>query len=247
MRLLLTRPEPDNARTAAALRALGHDVVLAPMLRIEFVDNADLGPPAFAAVLLTSANGARAAARHPQLAQLQGLPVLAVGRGTAEAAREAGFGNVTSADGDADDLVRLAANRFADEPRPLLYLGGEDRSRDLAAALAPHGLTVRTVVVYRAVKADRLPAVADAALQKRTIDGVLHFSRRSAKAYLACSRHAREAALAPSHYCISAQAAEPLQQPGAGPIRVAAAPDEASLLALLAAVDMPKPRSNRLE
>ena len=37
MRLLVTRPEPDNERTAAALRAQGHEVVLAPLLRIEAV------------------------------------------------------------------------------------------------------------------------------------------------------------------------------------------------------------------
>ena len=35
MRLLVTRPEPDNERTAAALRALGHEVMLAPLLAIE--------------------------------------------------------------------------------------------------------------------------------------------------------------------------------------------------------------------
>ena len=42
MRLLVTRPEPDNARTAAALRAKGHEVVLAPLLHIEAVAGADL-------------------------------------------------------------------------------------------------------------------------------------------------------------------------------------------------------------
>ena len=35
MRLLITRPEPDNERTAAVLRAQGHDVLLAPLLHIE--------------------------------------------------------------------------------------------------------------------------------------------------------------------------------------------------------------------
>src|SRR4051794_34173977 len=36
-RLLVARPEPDGARTAAALRAGGHEVVLAPLLRIELL------------------------------------------------------------------------------------------------------------------------------------------------------------------------------------------------------------------
>ena len=68
MRLLVTRPEPDNVRTAAALRAKGHEVVLAPLLHIEAVADADLGAPPWAAILLTSANGARAIADHPRRA-----------------------------------------------------------------------------------------------------------------------------------------------------------------------------------
>src|SRR5437870_1310953 len=35
MRLLLTRPQHDGERTAARLRARGHDVTLAPLLRID--------------------------------------------------------------------------------------------------------------------------------------------------------------------------------------------------------------------
>ena len=91
MRLLVTRPEPDNARTAAALRAKGHEVVLAPLLHIESVIGADFGAPPWAAILLTSSNGARALADHPRRGELLALPVLAVGRSSADAARAVGF------------------------------------------------------------------------------------------------------------------------------------------------------------
>ena len=57
--------------------------------------------------------------------------MLAVGRSSAEAARAAGFADVASADGDAVDLARLAARRFAGSRLPLLYLAGEDRSGEL--------------------------------------------------------------------------------------------------------------------
>ena len=160
MRLLITRPEPDNERTAATLRALSHEVMLAPLLRIEAIGDADLGAPPWAAILLTSANGARAIAGHPRRGELMGLPVLAVGESTAIAARAAGFGNVTSADGDARDLVRLAVARFTASSLPLLYLAGEDRTGDLAGELAAQGQTVRTVVIYRAAKAPHFPAAA---------------------------------------------------------------------------------------
>ena len=243
MRLLLTRPEPDNARTAALLRAQGHEVVLAPLLRIEAVADADVATPPWAAILFTSANGVRALADHPRRNDLLALPVLAVGQVSADAARAAGFADVASADGDADDLAWLAAERFAGARLPLLYLAGEDRSGDLAGALAVRGLTVRTVAIYRAAKAERFPPPARAALEQGQIDGVLHFSRRSVESYLDCGRDIVGPALKPVHYCLSARAAEPLRLAGATHISVATQPDEASLLALVT----PKSQSNRLE
>src|SRR4051794_17112914 len=233
MRLLVTRPEPDNVRTAAALRAKGHEVLLAPLLHIEAVADADFGAPPWAAILLTSANGARAVADHPRQAELTALPVLTVGRSSADAARAAGFADVTSADGGADDLARLAARRFTGARQPLLYLAGEDRSGELAVP----GLAVRTVVVYRAAKAEQFPPLVRTALEQGGIEGVLHFSRRSVESYLDCSRDLGGPVLEPKHYCLSARAAEPLRLAGAAQIHVAPQPDEASLLALV----MPKP------
>jgi uroporphyrinogen-III synthase len=237
MRLLVTRPEPDNERTAAVLRAQGHDVVLAPLLQIEAVADADLGPSPWSAILITSGNGARALAGHPRRRELMALPVLAVGRSSAEAACVAGFADVTSAEGNADDLARLAAERFAGTRQPLLYLAGEDRSGELAVP----GVAVHTVVVYRAAKAREFPPAVRAALQQGTIDGVLHFSRRSVESYVDCCRDIRGLALRPAHYCLSARAAGPLRSAGVLRILVAAQPDEASLLALVAPKVMPKP------
>jgi uroporphyrinogen-III synthase len=234
MRLLVTRPEPDNERTAAALRALGHEVMLAPLLRIEAIPDADLGAPPWAAILLTSANGARAVASHPRHGELIVQPVLAVGESTAAAAQLAGFGNVISADGDARDLVRLAASRFAGSQLPMLYLTGEDRTGDLASALAAQGQTVCTVVIYRAAKASGFPPEAREALAQGRIDGVMHFSRRSVENYLECGREIGKPALAPVHYCLSERASEPLRIAGAARILVANRPDEASLLTLAA-------------
>ena len=233
MRLLVTRPEPDNARTAAALRARGHEVTLAPLLHIAAVGEADLGVAPWAAILLTSANAARAIALHPRRGELLGLPVLAVGRSSAEAARAAGFANIVSAGGDGRDLARLAAARLAESRLPLLYLAGEDRARDLVGELTAHGLTVRTVVIYRAASASAFPEAVRAALEQGRIDGVLHFSRRSADTYVACAGEFLLPALAPVHYCLSAGVAESLRRAGAKRIYVAAHPDEASLLALV--------------
>src|SRR3954469_16609891 len=111
MAVLVTRPAPDNERTASALRERGFDVLLAPMLRFEPVALPDDAGRDAAAVIVTSSNALRAAA--PQLADSNWLhlPLFAVGGHTADAAREAGFTQVMSADGDADALRALVTER----------------------------------------------------------------------------------------------------------------------------------------
>jgi uroporphyrinogen-III synthase len=232
VRLLVTRPEPDGARTGSALRARGHAVLLAPLLRVEAVDAAIADVP-YGGVVMTSANAARAIASHSRHAALAALPVFAVGRRSAEAARAAGFRDVRCADGDRDDLVALIREEYRAPSGQLLYLAGEDRAGELE--LAGSGVEVVTAVVYRAVTAEKFPDAVTAALAPGALDGVLHFSRRSAEAYLACARRASllAPALAPVQYCLSAAVAAPLAAAGAAAVRIAPRPDEAALLELV--------------
>ncbi len=232
MRLLLTRPEPDAQRTAAALRMKGHDAVIAPLLRIEAQIDVAIGAGPWSAVVVTSANAGPAIAFHERAAELRTLPVFAVGKRSALTMTAAGFGNVRHSDGDVIDLVAFVAGQVQ-PAAPLLYLAGEERSGDLADALRNRGFTVQTVVVYRAVAAANLPQAAAEALTGGI--GVLHFSRRSAEAYLDAARAMDlfTAALKPVHYCLSARVAEPLQQAGAADVRIATAPTEAHLIALV--------------
>src|SRR5262249_48699950 len=156
MRLLVTRPQHDGERTAARLRARGHEVTLAPLLSIDAVD-VELPREPLSAVVMTSANAARAVHRHPRREALTALTAFTVGRHTAEAAHAAGFRAVECADGDKDDLAALLRARFNERSAPLLYLAGEHRAGDLAAS----GVPLLTAVVYRAVKVERFaPAVA---------------------------------------------------------------------------------------
>ena len=234
MRLLVTRPEPDAERTAETLSARGYAVMLAPLLRMLPIADADIGDQPWSGVLVTSANAIRALAPE-QAKMLAGLPLLAVGHQTASAARAAGFRDVRSAAGDAADLVRLAAHAFGGAGGRLLYLTGENQAQDVAAMLAKHGIFVRTSVVYRMAAATQFPQTARAALQRGEIDGVLHYSRRTAEAYLACAAAAMvmPAALGPMQYCVSDAIAVPLAAAGARRLCIAAQPDEDALLRLI--------------
>jgi uroporphyrinogen-III synthase len=235
VRLLITRPQEDGERTAATLRARGHAVLVAPLLHVEALAAAELGPGPFAAVLTTSANAARAVARHGRIDELRGLPLYTVGQRSAEAARGAGFAHVHSADGNVHDLVALAARKFTGTAAPLLYLAGEDRTADLAEELGRHGLSVRTAVVYRAAAAERFPPAAERAIAAGELDGVLHYSRRSAAAFVHCAGTAglRDRSFRLVHYCLSAHVAAPLIDAGAATIRLAPRPEEQALLELV--------------
>jgi uroporphyrinogen-III synthase len=232
MHLLVTRPEPDGERTAAKLRARGCEVMLASLLRVETID-ADLGGD-WHAVAVTSINALRAIADQPGLDRLLEMPAFAVGGRTADAALAQGFENVISADGGIGDLARVMKTHLARGAR-VLYLAGEDRSGDLAGDLASAGVEVATRAVYRAVALGKFPTDVREALTAGWLDGVLHFSRRSAATYIECAAAAAvtEQALAPTHYCLSPQVAEPLKAAGARAIRIADQPTEAALIGLV--------------
>lgn len=231
LRVVVTRPLPEGERTAAALRAGGHDAVLAPLMRVEPVPAVLAGD--WSAVIITSANAVRALPAI-QLAPLTALPLYAVGERSAAAAREAGFRDIHSAQGDAAALIDLIARRGSNKAAPHLYLAGQDRAADLGGTLAAKGIDVVTAVVYRAVTAG-FPPTLIAAIGQGKIDAALHFSRRSAENFLVGAQAAGLAveALGLMHLCLSVQVAEPLTAAGAPRVIVAPHPDEASLLSCL--------------
>ena len=231
MRLLITRPVSEGARTAAALQSQGHETLLAPLLRIEWLAT-DFGPGPWDAVIMTSASAARAVSEHPRRDELLRLKLFTVGSHTARAARACGFRDVVSADGDVSDLLDLLT-RSPPRAGRLLYLAGADRTVDLCAALAPMGMQVETVVIYRAVAETRLPSEVEAAFAAQEIDGVLHFSPRTAAAFIIAAAAIAPAVIALPHFCLSAAVAKPLQAAGARDLRIAARPDEAALLELI--------------
>lgn len=235
MRLLVTRPEPDAERTAKALRERGRQALVAPLLRIAPILDAPIGEGPWAAIVFTSANAVSAFVAHPAKARLLRVPVFTVGARTEEVAHAAAFAEVQSAYGDVAALAGLIVGRVIDRTKPILYLAGEDRAGDLEALLGQYGFAVRTVPIYRATAATRLPDVARSALANDRIDGVLHFSKRSAEAFLAAieADGLREQGLALRHLCLSAEVAALLIAAGAERVEVARRPDQRSLLQLL--------------
>ena len=230
MRLLVTRPKDDAAPLAAELRALGHDVVLAPVMTIVELADAALPIEGVQAVLATSANGVRALARRTAR---RDLPLYAVGDVTARTARDAGFAQVRSAEGDVEALARLVVQSLDPARGPLLHVTGSVAAGDLSGRLQALGFAVRRAVLYRAEPATALTPEAEAALKAGTLDGVLLFSPRTARLFVELARGVNLRTV--SAYCLSQAVREAAAPGGFARLIVAARPDQTSLLATLKA------------
>lgn len=239
MAVLVTRPHPDDETTAASLRGLGYEVLQAPMLRFEPVAFHDDLDARYGAVIVTSANALRGLAPHLDGSRLLKLPLYAVGEHTAAAARSAGFENVIPANGDATALRELMlASVKAKELKKastLLYLAGADLARDLAGELGERGFSVVTHTTYRMTPVASLPREVCDAFTANRIEAVLHYSRRSARAFLGAARAAgvEISALAIPQCCISAAVASVVRDAGASQVTVASSPDENAMFAAL--------------
>jgi uroporphyrinogen-III synthase len=151
MKILVLRPQPGADETAAKARALGLDVVVAPLFSVRPLDWTPPDSGNFDAVMLTSASAARQAA--PGLAPFRSLPCYAVGEATAAAAAETGFGDVRIGPDDGKSLLLMMAE---DQVRAVFHPCGQDH-----LALDLPDVTITRVPVYAAEAADSLPVPAE--------------------------------------------------------------------------------------
>jgi uroporphyrinogen-III synthase len=237
MRLIVTRPEPDDDRTARALIRLGHEAILSPMLDVVVDPKANIPARAYQAVVVTSSNAVRALARRAVRPVPAETPLYAVGDQTALEAKRAGFLATRSAGGALDDLVALVNGELLPAAGPLLYAAGEEQAGDLAGELNANGFEVETATLYRTEPRPRLAKVAEVALRAGEVDGVLLYSRRSAAAFALALRAGDLAPLGKNVtcFCLSAGCAEPLAKITEGPVQIAEKPDQLSLFALIEA------------
>ncbi|VBB69464.1 Uroporphyrinogen-III synthase [invertebrate metagenome] len=226
-RVLVTRPVEDAAALTDRLLARGCEVVHEPMLSIRFlgrtIDIADVQ-----AVLITSANGARAlAAATPARA----VPVFAVGDASSRTCRAFGFYRVTTASGDVADLARLVTAHLRPENGALLHAASHVTAGDLSGRLRQAGFSVRKVCLYEADTATALTTarlIADGA-----IDAALFYSPRTAATFATLVNQAgvSQGLTASRAYCLSEAVRYNISGLPWQLLRVATVPDQESLLA----------------
>ncbi len=238
MRLLVTRPEPDALKLRAVLEEAGHEATVEPLLSVSF-ENADAVELEGAqALTATSRNALRAfkssaGGRVPAEARL--LPLFAVGKATAAAARVLGFETIVTGAGTAAELVAHIASVLDPAAGVLVHLAGDTLAHDLAGELEAHGFRVRQPVLYRMRPATTFTDIAVEDLATHAIDGIILMSPRTAAVYARLvARHGLNAAVRTlPHFCLSEAVARRLEPLGPVPARIAAAPRLEELLALI--------------
>lgn len=242
MRVLITRAQGEAEKLAARLAALGHESLIESLMTVRFRDEAapHLAPllAGVQAVLFTSANGVRAFARATARRDFRAL---AVGDASARAAREIGFGDVTSAGGGAQDLARLVAARLDPRSGALVHAAGSVTAGDLSGRLEAGGFTVRRAVLYETLPAERLSAAVSEAISRGALDAALFFSPRNAATFVRLTAGLEQGCKHMIAVALSAAVAERVAPLPWRRIAVATAPNETALIAALEAGAVAEP------
>ncbi|HEX9641898.1 MAG TPA: uroporphyrinogen-III synthase [Candidatus Krumholzibacteria bacterium] len=158
----VTRPEPENERSAAFWRAAGADVAMVPFLVVvqekvpaDEIDLLEADPPDH--VVFTSARAVEKLLvvlhDRPHLAaQLKTLPTWTVGEKTLEAAREAGFLDLRRNPGQtAQDLAEHMTRNLTDR-ETVLFPAAKQRRPELPRVMAAAKIPLIEWTVYDSVR-----------------------------------------------------------------------------------------------
>ncbi len=222
----ITRAQPGAQATARRVAALGLTPVVQPLLEVRETGTGLPELEGIAALAFTSANAVRAFAGR---SDDRALPVFAVGEATAEAARAAGFGDVTTSFGGTTALADLIAARREHIAGAILHPSAAEPAGDLAGDLAQAGLVARRLVLYETLPAD-IPSSFSERLASLAF--VLVHSPRAARILRGCLDACPAPGLAA--ICLSAAVAAPLDGAALASVRAASTPEEEALVTLLA-------------
>jgi uroporphyrinogen-III synthase len=150
-KIWVTQSLPRGRETAADYARLGLEPIVAPVLQISPVTPTPSDPDSRALLIFTSRNGVEAFAKA---CARRANPVICVGDATAELARSVGFVHVRSAEGNAQDVVKLVL-KTVPRSQPLRHCCGEHVKGRLAEQLSEAGYKIERAIYYSASPVDQ--------------------------------------------------------------------------------------------
>lgn len=243
LRVLVTRPEPGNTRTAALLRARGHQPVAMPLTRtVPLAAGHDIihGTRAGAYVVTSASAMHHWPSPESEPGRLS-VPLYAVGEATAQAARDNGFENVTVGPGDADSLAGMiigdveTGRLVLSGAMPAIYVTGRVRRPRVETLLHRQNLPLRIAEIYDTENMSYSTDYIEELFAAESCLAVLLYSHHAAMLIMQhLERLDPDKALKDCVFlCLSSNVATAIPDRFRDRARIAAAPNEADLLAQL--------------
>ncbi|MEH6629316.1 MAG: uroporphyrinogen-III synthase [Halopseudomonas aestusnigri] len=230
---IVTRPTVDQEPFISELKAVGREIVLSPVFDIHFFQGDALNFSNVQAILITSANGVRAIC---QRSNDFNLPVYCVGDSSAQTARDVGFENVFSANGDVADLAELINSNLSSHEGRLLHPAASKLAGDLGGLLSEKGFHYQREILYEAKALESLNFNIIDQIKYNEIKEISFFSPRSSKIFLKLIKRAEieKELIECRAYCLSSAVAKHLEPIDGMEVKISDHPTRQSLLKLIA-------------
>lgn len=187
MRVVVTRPERSGLKTAALLRARGHEAVILPLTKPVYDTDAVLS--AFSkcpsVLAITSAEAIRAvSASSADIDAIKPVTVFTVGQASANAARSAGFDDVIAGQGTGRELAQtIFTNRNKTREGTIFYLAGTPHERGFEEGLSTLDIPFETVNVYEMQPVEWSRDMLEAIVTPLPPDVVLFYSSEAVRRF----------------------------------------------------------------
>ncbi len=181
MHILLTRPLEDSKDLIMRFKELGHQVSHLPVITIEKKDYEDPNYNEFKGIIFTSSN----AIKNLDISKInKGIFCFCVGNATEKIAKEKGFQNIFTAEGNVSNLKEIILQNFDPKNGNLIYVSGELVSYDLDKELKLEGYYVKRIINYSVNSNEKLSDEFVGQLKNSIPEIVFIYSENSARSYL---------------------------------------------------------------
>ena len=181
MHILLTRPIEDCSEMIVKFQSLDHKVSHLPLINVQKVQHEEINSGDYGGLIFTSSN----AVKNLNVEDLdKKLICFCVGSATEKKARNLGFQNTISAEGNVSNLKELILQNYELKETPLLYISGEIITTDLDQQLLKEGYAVKRITNYKVNHTENFNENFVNELKQNMPDIVYVYSQNSASSFL---------------------------------------------------------------
>ena len=177
MHVLFTRPIDDSKDLILKFKSLGHIVSSIPVISIKKKEYSKINFSSLKGIIFTSSNAIKFL--DTKLLD-KNIKCFCVGNATELLAKEKGFQNIFSAEGNVNNLKEIILQNFKSSEGKLLYISGETITFELDKFLISEGLKVERVINYSSDPIEKFNEILIDDLKNNVPDIVYIYSQNSA-------------------------------------------------------------------